>query len=481
MLRRNFCCRGLRGTVICLSPPTKADIAEVLNNPSMFPFTLDQITQYRRDGYLIARDVFKPEVLRRYDQDVRHAATVRGDSMLPNPDESKNRVDIHVRSKEKREVDELEKQGKPVPQELREKKPNQKFGNQRMIIKYRNKRAFIRGYKAAVEKRRRIAAARGYHVPEDDIERQLKAQDEAEAEAKRRKAAGEPDPPENATPTLDPNDAKVGFDQNTGEYLTQDELQERGREYVNSPEFKQRVDKKMHVTEVNDFFAQMGQAWVHLWHGDDALRGQVTGPVGATLARAACELGGCTKARLFTDQATLKKKWNNAHPIHCMAPFVDFIDMRAVTATLVLPPTPLDRQRGAFVFLPGSHEVLRRISDDGRDTTLFRSMPASWDVGEWVRAIPELRKIQPREEGIGPNDVLFAHTHMGFSHLPNYSVDEPLTHTLFMMPDGVVFSGAKTTWMTTSRDGPLRHYEAGQPLRDDAVFPLLYNALDDAV
>ena len=28
-----------------------------------------------------------------------------------------------------------------------------------------------------------------------------------------------------------------------------------------------------------------------------------------------------------------------------------------------------------------------------------------------------------------------------------------------------------------SQDGPLRHYEAGQPLRDDAVFPLLFDAL----
>jgi hypothetical protein len=486
------------------------------------PLTSEQVQQFRRDGFLLVKDVFKPEVLELYAKDVRAATSARGDSLLPNADECQNRVDVHVRSKEKREMDELQAQGKPVPEDLKRRRDAKqtRYGNQRMIIKYRNKRAFLKGYKAALEKRRRVAAARGYHVPEDDVERQLREQDEAEARYKaevaaRNKRTGEagdaaagPDEvkegdsgcggdadkgwDESKKTGESPSassaaeeegrkaaeaDAKVGYDERTQEHLTRSQLEERANQFIDSPDFRKRVDEKMHVTDVNRFFSQMGQAWVHLWHGDAALRQQVTGPLGGALGRAAAELGGFSKARLFTDQATAKRPWNNAHPVHCMAPFVDFIDMRAVAATVVLPKTPLDRRHGAFVMLPGSHNVLRRVSDDGRDVSLFKSMPASWDTAEWVRAIPELKRIEPVEVHAGPNDVLFTHTHMGFCHLPNMSPEGALTHTLFLMPDGVVFTGVKSTWMTMSRDGPLRHYEAGQPLRDDAVFPLLYDAL----
>jgi hypothetical protein len=490
MLRRSSLRAALlRRTHAAFAPSTNREIDSVLANPQLFPFTPEQVTFYRRNGYLLVKNVYKREVLDLYDSDVRRAAKIRGDSLLPNADECQNSVDIHVRSKEARQIADLEKAGKPVPQELRDRQKAASkpiYGTQKMHMKIRNKRAFLRGYAQAVKKRRRLAAARGYHVMEHQLEAQMKQQVEAEkAEKKRLREAGggsaasnsEAKPAAQEAPKPNP-DAKVGFDERTNEYLTESQVHERAGVYVQSEEFRQSVDRKMHISEVNRFYSQMGQAWVHLWHGDDRLRRQVTGPVGGALARASCYLGGFTKARLFTDQATLKRKWNNAHPVHCMAPFVDFIDMRAVTATLMLPPTPLDHRRGAFVLLPGSHEILRRISDDGRDITLFKSMPASWDVGEWVRAIPELRKIEPVELLVEPNDVLFTHTHMGFSHLPNFSTDEPLTHTLFFMPDGVVYTGVKSTWMSQSRDGPLRHYETGQPLRDEMVFPLLYNVIE---
>ncbi|KEG10061.1 putative 40S ribosomal protein S8 [Trypanosoma grayi] len=144
-----------------------------------------------------------------------------------------------------------------------------------------------------------------------------------------------------------------------------------------------------------------------------------------------------------------------------------------------------------LLFIPGSHHVMREFTCDGSDMSRFRA-GGVFDVGRAIRGIAPLRELpvvqlQPLE----PGSVLFINHYTLSAAQPTMcgsaahyvppstrTVNGPCQYAMTLMPDRCVFDGLRNSWASRDSHGPLHAYEAGQPLVDDAVFPILHRALD---
>lgn len=247
--------------------------------------------------------------------------------------------------------------------------------------------------------------------------------------------------------------------------------------------------------------------------------------VAAVVGAISAQLCGVMTARLYTDTIIQRTPFCNATPFHHDSSGVNYRDPRGLHATIVLPGAaqPLDSDHGGYFVLPGSHTAVADITNDGRDMTGFLR-PAAWDTGEALRAFPQLLRISPRAIGLlPPGALLFMSNMLVYGNGPNLCVraseegrrrlfsadykaaiaqqgrpqaeadgpapraelflddEAPLTYSLSVMPDGVAFDGVRNTWMSKDTNGPLSKFEAGQPLRDPALFPVLYTEIPDTL
>eukprot|EP00758_Cryptobia_borreli_P003698 Tbor_TRINITY_DN3926_c0_g1::TRINITY_DN3926_c0_g1_i2::g.750::m.750 len=224
--------------------------------------------------------------------------------------------------------------------------------------------------------------------------------------------------------------------------------------------------------------------------------------------------------RLYADSIVQRTPYCNSSPFHVDAAGLNYRDPRGLQATVVLPGCrqPLDSNHGGYVVLPGSHLVIRDITNNCQDMTSF-VRPAAWEVGESLRLFPKLLEIQPKViETLEPGSLLLMNNLLMYSISSSFATsaseealdiinqhrgtrdqvgmdgspgkrksdlvkalldDAPLTYTLSVMPDGVVFDGCRNTWMSKDSHGPLYGMEAGQPLRDNNIFPILFTEIDD--
>lgn len=399
------------------APLKKADeaISSALRSPSLLPFSPESVQKYRRDGFLVVEDVFKPQLFQRYYEALTSARNLRGDRTLPDTENEK----LEITPK------------RPVSDDALKHPLKGRYKQKKLCIRCRTEKQMEQAY-----------------------QRLKKVRDERDAKR--------------GSPPI--SDAAPG--------LSEQEAEERWRKYSESQQFRDDVIAKMNVRQVSKFFRGVAKSWVQLW-SDPALRSIVVDELGPVIGRAACELSGVLQTRLYTDQTMLKPKWGNAHAYHCDTPFLNFSDPRAVSATIVLPPHTYGAETGGIVMLPGSQTHMNRITRNATDLTVFHAMPPSWDTGEWIRQYPELHSIIPQFLNIPPGSVLFTNCQVVWGHHPSFSSSECLTHTLFTMPDGAVFNGVPYTWMSRHENGPLRHLHAGDFLRDEALFPVLYSFLDE--
>ena len=263
--------------------------------------------------------------------------------------------------------------------------------------------------------------------------------------------------------------------------LTDEKISTQYEEYLKSDQFMHSARKKSRFDDVAGFYDRMANNWYHLWYQDHQLERLYRESVyGRQIGRLAAEFGGFLCTRLYQDQVTQKIPWGNGQALHCSSPYLDFVDSRAVQATVLLPGSSLTAESGGGHYvLPGSHHVISQISSNGIDMSLFQSMPSAWDTGEWARTVKELGDIEPVIVDLKPGQLLMNSSSLVYGMFQNLGPEQPMMHTSYLMPDGAVYSGARLSWMSQSVKGPLHLHEAGEVLRDDALFPVLYSALDD--
>lgn len=486
----------------------------------LVPLSHEQISSFRQNGYLIVDGLFRDAALSSHSFALQAALRERGDQVVPpvSTAASTRNDDVHQPAKYQLDVNVSEYRKAPTPTDGTEvprshmrpggrvkierdtAPPDAKFGRRRTTIRCRTDKEFDRVYKRMKRMQKEHNDSRGISQSVKELEKK-------------------------------------------GENVTDEDGSRVFDEYIATPQFREQILSKYHVNEVTGFFEHLGKASFHLWHGHPGLREVIRGPIGGVLSRAAGELGGFIRTRMFTDSARMPMAWGNTLHMHAASSFLDFSDPRTVVATVSLPPidasssqvaatgrggkaaTPAERGHMEFVVIEGSHHIMRRLISDSSAVSVFNVTPAGWDPGDVVRpfasayatmiAPPPPSHGEPQERGgafrrrgtsqrgpaaasssaprvqwpavrrieLPPGRVVFTSADLvtGFtSHItPSGPTGGPLLHSVTLMPDGAVFNGKRLTWMSKGENAPLRHYVAGDPLRDDSLFPLLYSALHD--
>ena len=416
------------------------------------PLPLERVVEFREKGYLVLDNFFDAATLARYGDVVRAAAVRRGPKLVfPNPDSNCYELDVTVKGH--------------VPSD---------DGKQRNIAR-RTARVYTKS------ERRLQRMYRG-----------LKRRTEAAQKAGERvKVVG---------------DGGGGDGRSAADNMTADQIQEAHDEFVRSESFQREVVRKMRVRDLTRFFEAIMRPWFHVWHGDEQLAALLTeasssssssragagagAGVGRRLAQVAGEAAGVARVRLFTDLVSYRCAWGNAMAMRCSQPHVDFNDYRATTVTVVLPTgtggagtgggVALTRDNGGYVVVDGSHHVMRRLTANAADSSFYKQFPGAWDFGEVLRKHADaFGNCKLRQLSLPVGSVLLSSSQLVWGQVPNYGASEALTHTMYMMPDGAVHNGQKHSWLSRDKEGPLAQYVAGDALNDDALFPMLYSAVDD--
>ena len=427
--------------------------------------THDQVVSFRDKGYLVLENFFSPQVLQQYYDSVKRAVDRRGPKLVfPNPDGNAYDLEVNVQG-----------QSSNIPgasNQQRQQQQNRNSGgggggnNQQQQVQKQHIQI------QASSKRKCIRMAQ-------KLRKKLKETQQNEGGMR-------------------------VFDDETK--MTTEELQDAHDEYIRSDQFQKEVVRKMRVQELTRFFETIHKPWIHLWHGDEELshfllnetfkncknderasslknsKQQQQNPttVGYEIGKVASEATGSARIRLFSDRAAYRCAWGNAAALQCTQPFVDFNDYRGACVTTIFPPVGLNRENGGYVVLEKSHHVMRKLTMNLADASVYKACPTAWDFGDVCRRHPtEFRQCPAKELSLKPGDVLIYSNQLVFGQVPNYSTEENFSHAVYTMPDGCVFNGLKHTWLSHDKEGPLNEYRSGDPLNDDALFPILYSAIDD--
>jgi hypothetical protein len=281
-------------------------------------------------------------------------------------------------------------------------------------------------------------------------------------------------------------------------------------EYQQSGKLERDIRKGSHLDDALAHVKNCAKSWSHIAATNKAVRdalfrivgagtGGSSGCIATILGDASAQLTSTMTVRLYTDVLVQRAPLCNGTPFHLDASGINYRDARGMQATLRLPADGAaalfegdgaagEEEDSGFVVLPGSHTIIDELTSSCRDLTSFVK-PAAWDIGESIRPFPELTAIQPRFIGpLKPGSILFLNNMLVYANKASFALpsnrsvggigDGMLTYSLSIMPDGVAFDGCRNTWMSKDSHGPLFGMEAGQPLRDDAQFPVLYTELD---
>lgn len=252
-------------------------------------------------------------------------------------------------------------------------------------------------------------------------------------------------------------------------------------------------------SRIDSTFAFIGawcKCWAYLLLSDAALREVVVGEggLGRHIGEAAAALSGEVVVRVLSDTTYESYPFMNATPVFFAGAGGDVVCPTALGVMVGLSDCTgrghVEAQR--LVVLPGSHNIILALTNNGADAVRFQ-MPSVFDFGVMVRRTPELRGLEPLLlPPLAPGSALFlSHftltgtmpTLAGsalspFQPPPVREVSNPYQFSLTLMADRCAFSGERNSWASRDSHGPLRNYEKGQLLVDDALFPVLHRALD---
>ena len=423
---------------------------------------------------------------------LRRAAVERGDRYVPESDRDLEHSNIELKTKmkqatansERHVIDAVNDKGlDAVGFERREKK---------IKIRCRSQKDIDKAYEKLSALRKKYTDYK--HM---DIKEKVMGDDASKSGAS-----------SSSSPATGPNGEKLFTTHPDDEIdvnsFGKEQAQKAFDDYQQSGKLEKDIRKGSHLDDALAHVKNCAKSWSHVAATNKAVRDALfAGGVGSLniasiLGDASAQLTSTMTVRLYTDVLVQRSPLCNGTPFHLDASGINYRDPRGMQATLCLPSKSSSTsifgtdgggdEDSGFVVLPGSHHVIDELTSGCRDLTSF-VRPAAWDIGETIRPFPELTAIQPRFIGaLKPGSILFLNNMLVYANkasfaLPNKtsssSMDDGLlTYSLSIMPDGVAFDGCRNTWMSKDSHGPLFKMEAGESLRDDTQFPVLYSELD---
>lgn len=461
----------------------------------------EEVRQFRRDGYVVLPPgtLDGGDVARVADLS-RAIATQRGDKFVPASDTQHRPDNFELKATLKQAVPpdqrHLVSPGGSV-------NPTFERKEKRIKMTFRSKKQMQLAYSKLVELRQRYGRYKGVHSSPASKGNELPSDGGGDS------SGFEPHPDDDIDVS--------GFGRA--------EAQRSFDEYKASGKMERDVRSGSHLNDALMHIYNGPRTWSFVAASDPNFRLAVLGSrIGSDLGSVGAQLSGSMTTRLYNDTIVLRPPFCNPAPYHHDACSLNYRDPRGLHATIVLPGSaqPLDDYHGGYVVLPGSHRCVENITNNCRDMTAF-VRPSAWDLGECIRPFPELMALTPVSLGrLHPGTVVLFSNQLVYTINSNFAPDAsptarthlltcrhtsaadpaadagagnhslfppaattslflheaPLTYSLSIMPDGVVFDGCRNSWMSRDSHGPLHALQAGAPLRDQQAFPVLFSEVE---
>ncbi|RNF16505.1 putative 40S ribosomal protein S8 [Trypanosoma conorhini] len=421
------------------------------------------IRTYRQLGVVVARGLLPESLVAALARACRDVAEARGARVFPGVDEEHNgRIDFDARMEPKPTAN-LGAQAPPPEIQAQLRRQDEARALERryrkVLLKCRNTREVDRVYA-------RLAAVRAKYMRFKYV----------------KNCVGEEE--ERAGRMSDARMRELG-----GEH-TYEDVRASFERYRGSGKMEMEVRREYHLDRALEHLQNWSKCWCRVWPDSPALQRLLLpgadGALGTAVGEAAAALAGDVVVRLFDDAVHDYHPFLNSTPFHFVGSATNFRSRSGMTVSVGLAAG----QAPALV-IPGSHHVMREFTDDGRDFSRYRA-GGVFDMGRAIRNIAPLRELPVVQlEPLEPGSVVFTNHYTLSAVQPtmcggaaNYTppsartVNCPYQYSMTLMPDRCVFDGLRNSWASRDSHGPLHSYKPGQPLVDDAVFPVIHRALD---
>ena len=299
---------------------------------TLFPLSIKMVESFKKEGYLIIRNLFDEDVLQNYQKDVLLTASERT-TIAPNINIDKP-VSFNTSTSEK-EINQL------TDNYAEEIKKEYELKNRVKIKENGNKAkgkllSHTFNQNTVYTKRRK--------------DRKLLIKKIQELEEKQVKRTGK----------RNCNEHGIG---NLGSF---DAAEREINFMAESENFQRQLRRVSHGEDIERFFLNADNSVAHLYAARGFRGRYACGGVGAVVGRLAAELGGCLRVRLHSDLLQQRHALANALPLHIDAAGVNFTDGSGVTAQVLLPRArACAPHTSARVVVPGSHRLVRECTRNG--------------------------------------------------------------------------------------------------------------------
>ncbi|EAN95607.1 hypothetical protein, conserved [Trypanosoma cruzi] len=420
------------------------------------------IRTYRQMGVVVARGLLSDDLVATLARVCRDVVQTRGARVFPGIDDEHNgRIEFDARMKPKPTAN-LGAQTPPpeIQEQLRRQDEAQALERRyrKVLLKCRNTREVDRVYaKLAAVRERYMKFKYVKNCVADEEERSGRMSDERIQEL--------------------------------GSKHTYEDVKKSFERYRDSGKMEMEVRHEYHLDRALEHLQNWSKCWCRVWPDSLELRRLLLpggGALGAVVGEAAAALTGEIVIRLFDDAVHDYHPFLNSTPFHFVGNSTNFRSLSSMTVSVGLAPraTPM-------LVIPGSHHVMREFTHDGSDFSHYHA-GGVFDMGRAIRKIEPLRTLPVVQlEPLEPGSVMFMNHYtisavqatmcgVAADYIPPSArtVNCPYQYSMNLMPDHCVFDGLRNSWASRDSHGPLHGYEPGQPLDDDAVFPVIHRALD---
>nr|CCC95065.1 unnamed protein product [Trypanosoma congolense IL3000] len=419
------------------------------------------VRTYRQAGLVIARNLLPGDLVASLASACTDVAKARGNRVFPGIDEAHSGR-IHFEARETpRPTANLGAQEAPpeIQRRLRQQDESQKIERryERVMLKCRNQRQVDRVYARLVAQRERYMKfkdVKNFATPEEELS----------------------------------GDASYRRMREIGNSYTYEDLKSSFEKYRDSGKMEMEIRRDYHIDRALEHIQNWSKCWCRVWPESETLQKLLFhGDLGAVIGQAAAALSGEIVVRLYDDTVHDYQRFLNSTPFHFLGSSVNFRSLSSMTVSVGL--SLHDDMRN--VVIPGSHHVVREFTDDGRDFSQFHSAGV-FDVGRAIRDIEPLNELPVFQLlPLEPGSVLFLNHYTLSAVQPtmcgpaaHYTpptsspVNSVYQYSMVLMPGRCLFDGLRNSWTSRDTHGPLHGYEAGQPLTDDSLFPVLHKVLD---
>lgn len=419
------------------------------------------IRTYRQAGLVVARGLLPEKLVEALTSTCSSIALTRGKCVFPGIDEAHSgKVEFDGRAVPQPTANLGAQEPPPeIQKQLRQQDEARSIERryEKVLLKCRNQRQVERVYA-------RLAAQRERYMKFKQVRNVVSPEEELSGRTSNRRM------------------------REIGESYEYEDLKSSFETYRDSGKMEMEVRRDYHVDRAMEHLQNWSKCWCRVWPESKELQELLLrGELGSIVGQAAAALAGEIVIRLFDDAIHDYQRFLNSTPFHFTGSSTNFRNVNGMTVSVGL--TAHDDVR-TFV-IPGSHHVMREFTNDGNDFSRFCATGV-FDTGRAIRGIEPLSELpvfqlQPLE----PGSVLFMNHYTISGAQPTMCgpaadyvppaaapVNGVYQYSLILMPGRCLFDGLRNSWASRDSHGPLYNYKAGQPLIDDAVFPVLHRALD---